>query len=59
MRARSNNQDVVDITVIDGDVVVTDVLNNLNVDIDALNVALEDIVAVIELASGDVILITQ
>jgi Rieske Fe-S protein len=55
----SNNEDVVDITVIDGDVVITDVLNDLNVDVDVLNVELDDIVAVIELASGDVILITR
>jgi hypothetical protein len=55
----SNNNDVVDITVIDGNVNVTDVLNDLNVDIDALNVALNNIVAVVELASGDVILITR
>jgi hypothetical protein len=55
----SNNNDVVDITVIDGNVNVTDVLNDLNVDIAALNVALNNIVAVVELASGDVILITR
>ncbi len=55
----SNNQDVVDITVIDGDVVVTDVLSDLNVDVDVLDVDLGAIVAVIELASGDVILITR
>jgi len=55
----SNNQDVVDITVIDGDVVITDVLNDLDVDLDLLTVDLGAIVAVIELASGDVILVTQ
>ncbi len=55
----------VDVTVIDGNVTIQNVLNNLQ--INALNVALlnglvvniNDVVAVVELASGDFILITR
>ena len=55
----SNNDIIDDITVINGDVNVMNVLNNLNVNIQALTVNVSDILAVITTATGDVVLITR
>lgn len=56
----SNNEDVVDITVIDGDVTITDVLNDAQITaLSGINVNVEDVVAVVQLLGGDFIVITD
>lgn len=56
----SNNEDVVDVTVIDGDVTVTDILNDAQITaLNGISVNVEDVVAVVQLLGGDFIVITN